>query len=411
MHNPLIFILAGGEGTRLRPLTGHRCKPAVPFGGRYRLIDIAISNALKKGYTDVYAVTQFLEESLSSYIKDAYEDKVSLLPPQKNTYLGTADSIRKNMNVLETSSSEYVVILSGDQLYSMDLDDILENAKRSGADLTIATLPVNEEEAQRMGVMKIKKDKEIVDFIEKPKEESLLEAFSLGRKETHIIHALDERIFLGSMGIYVFKRDALISLLKEHDGNDFGMHIIPEQLKKGNTFAYIFDGYWEDIGTIKSYYNANLKLIQSKHTLDIFSKESSLFTHGSTLPPPVIENCLIQKSLLTDGCIINAKEICHSLIGLNTHIGNGSVLVGVLSLGTLSGSGHTSIGKNCYLEKVIIDENAIIEDGVTLSLHGKSFPDGDIGPVTIKDGIIIVKKGARVPHNFHIIEQRSRLSA
>ncbi|MCH9618872.1 MAG: Glucose-1-phosphate adenylyltransferase [Chlamydiia bacterium] len=411
MHNPLIFILAGGEGTRLRPLTGHRCKPAVPFGGRYRLIDIAISNALKKGYSEVYAITQFLEKSLSSYVKDAYEDKVSLLPPQRNPYLGTADSIRKNMNVLQNSSSEYVVILSGDQLYSMDLDDILENAQKSGADLTIATLPINEQEAHRMGVMKIKKDKEIIDFVEKPKEESLLKAFSLGRKETHIIHALDERIFLGSMGIYVFKRDALISLLQEYNGTDFGMHIIPEQLKRGKTFAYIFDGYWEDIGTIKSYYNANLKLIQSKHTLDIFSKDSLLLTHGSTLPPPVIENCLVQKSLLTDGCIINAKEICHSLIGLNTHVGKGSVLVGVLSLGSLSNGGHSSIGENCYLEKVIIDENAVIEDGVTLSLHGKSFPDGDIGPVTIKDGIIIVKQGARVPHNFHIIEHRSRLSA
>lgn len=411
MHQPLVFILAGGEGTRLRPLTGHRCKPAVPFGGRYRLIDISISNALKKGYTNVYAVTQFLEASLSSYIRDAYNDKVSMLPSKENPYLGTADSIRKNMNILEGSDSEFVIILSGDQLYSMDLDDIINNAKKTGADLTIATLPINEEEARRMGVMKTNKNREIIHFAEKPQQEALLEEFSLGRKQTHIIHALDERIFLGSMGIYVFKKDALISLLKEHDGNDFGKHIIPEQLKKGGTFAYIFDGYWEDIGTIKSYYEANIKLIQSKHTLDIFSKESQLLTHASALPPPIIENCLLEKTLLTDGCVINAKEICHSLIGLNTHVGTGSVLVGVLCLGTLSSEGYTSIGKNCYLEKVIIDENAIIEDGVTLSLHGKSFPDGDIGPVTIKDGIIIVKKGARVPYNFHILENRARLSA
>ena len=411
MQQPLIFILAGGEGVRLRPLTEHRSKPAVPFAGRYRLIDVAISNALKKNYTKVYALTQFLNESLDSYITNAYGNKVSILSPTNKTYKGTADSIRKNLQILEESITDHVIILSGDQLYSMDLDEMLQSAINTNADLTIATLPINEEEATRMGVMTIDKSKKITDFIEKPQDEAQLTKFSLSPKQTDIIHVLNERIFLGSMGIYIFKRKALISVLKESKGIDFGMHIIPKQLEKGNTFAYVFDGYWEDIGTIKSYYNANLKLIENRRSLNIFSKESTLITDGSTLPPPIIDHCIIKNTVLTDGCIINAKEISYSLIGLNTKIGKDSILTGVLSLGSLSSKGCTYIGNNCYLEKVIIDENATIEDGVDLSLHGIPYPDGEIGPITIKDGIIIVKKGSTVPKNFSIREEKQRLSA
>lgn len=411
MRQPLIFILAGGEGVRLRPLTEHRSKPAVPFAGRYRLIDVAISNALKKNYTKIYALTQFLGESLDNYITNAYSNKVSTLPPMNEPYQGTADSIRKNLQILEKSTTDHVIILSGDQLYSMDLDEMLQSAINTNADLTIATLPINEEEATRMGVMKIDKNKMITDFIEKPQDEEQLKRFSLSPKQTDIIHLLNERIFLGSMGIYIFKRKALISVLKENKGIDFGMHIIPNQLKKGNTFAYVFDGYWEDIGTIKSYYNANLKLIENRRSLNIFSNESTLITDSSTLPPPIINNCIIKSTVLTDGCIINAQEISSSLIGLNTKIGKNSILTGVLSLGSLSSKESTYIGNNCFLDKVIIDENAIIEDGVDLSLHGTAYPDSEIGPITIKDGIIIVKKGSTVPKNFSIKEEKQRLSA
>ena len=411
MHEPLIFVLAGGEGTRLRPLTETRCKPAIPFAGRYRLIDVAISNALKKGYRDVHAITQFLGNTIDDYVRTAYHGQVSILAPTNEPYHGTADSIRKNMEVLQSSNAEHVVILSGDQLYSMDIDDMLKNAEKTGADLTIATLPINDDEATRMGVMKIASNKKITDFVEKPKERETLDRFALAPKATAKIHSLDEQIFLGSMGIYVFKRKALIDLLTTCSGVDFGMHIIPEQLSRGNTFAYIFDGYWEDIGTITSYYNANLKLISDSHSLDIFSKNSTLLTDASTLPPPVISECMISQSIITDGCIIKAKEIHHSLIGLNTEVGKGSVLLGVLSLGSLSDQGTTFIGKNCFCEKVIIDENAVIEDGVDLSLHGEKLPDGDVGPVTIRSGVIIVKRGTVVPNNFSLIENRQRLSA
>ncbi len=412
MSDPLIFILAGGEGVRLRPLTEHRCKPAIPFGGRYRLIDVAISNALKPRWDKVYALTQFLSDSLNTYISTAYEGKVSILSPKDIPYQGTADCIRKHLSLIEASDSDHIVILSGDQLYSMDLEEMLMSAKMTGADLTIAALPINEEEATRMGVMKINENKMIVDFIEKPKTEALLNEFSLSRKQTNKIHSLDERIFLGSMGIYIFKKQALLKLLKEDVGTDFGLHLIPEQRRQGKTFAYIFDGYWEDIGTIKSYYTANLKLLESSTLFDIFfSKDSTLLTGGLYLPPAKIDSCYIENSIISDGCIISAKEISYSLLGLNTDVGTGSILSGVLSLGALNSHEKTTIGKDCFLEKVIIDESAIIEDNVDLSLHGEALPDVDLGPVTIKDGIIVVKKGAVVSKNFSLMHQKERLSA
>ena len=411
MQDPLIFVLAGGKGTRLSPLTSHRCKPAVPFAGRYRLIDIALSNALKKGYKDIYAITQYLSTSLNEYVKNAYDEQVSILSGNGDHFKGTADSIRKSLNVLKYSEAQHVIILSGDQLYSMDLDEMLDDARQKDCDLLIATLPIDESEATRMGVMKVDKSRKINDFKEKPQEENDLKHFALSRHESEKIHEINERIFLGSMGIYIFKKEALIDLLESHEGIDFGMHIIPEQLARGNTYAYIFDGYWEDIGTIKSYYKANIKLLESSASLNIFSKESALLTDASTLPPPLIERCLLEKSVITDGCIIKAKEITHSLIGLNTFVGEGSILTGVLSLGTLSKNGYSHIGKNCYLEKVIIDENATIEDNVDLSLHGQVIPDTDFGPLTIKDNIIVVKQGAVVPKNFSLLENKQRLSA
>jgi glucose-1-phosphate adenylyltransferase len=411
MQQPLIFILAGGEGFRLFPLTAHRSKPAIPFAGRYRLIDVAISNALKKNYQNIFALTQFKAKPLNDYIKKAYAGKVSTLTSCQDPYLGTADAIRKNLDLLENYPTDYVIILSADQLYSMDLDEMLNSSISKNAELTIATLPINEEEAKRMGVMKIDLTGKITDFIEKPKTLDLLEKFSLSSKHTGKIHSLNEKIFLGSMGIYIFKKSTLVSLLKNCKGNDFGMDIIPEQLKREKNFAYVFDGYWEDIGTIKSYYNANLKLLENKHSLNIFGEKMALITEETSLPPALIEDCLMKKTICADGCLIEAKEVSYSLLGMNTKVGKGSVLSGVLSLGSLDKNNETKIGENCYLQKVIIDENATIESGVCLSLNGETHLDADLGPVAIKDGIIIVKKGAVVPKNFLLKEERARFSA
>ncbi len=411
MVNPIIYVLAGGEGARLAPLTMHRSKPAVPFAGRYRLIDFALSNALKAKSSKIYTLTQYLSHSLNSHIKETYHNKIEILTANHAHYDGTADSIRKNLTTLETSNTEHVIILSGDQLYSMDLDEMVESAKTSNSDLLIATLPINEEEAGRMGVMKIGQNKEIIDFIEKPGDEESLKKFALKPHTTNKIHALDERIFLGSMGIYIFKRNVLINLLKENSGVDFGKDIIPYHLKHGTASAYVFDGYWEDIGTISSYYKASIKLLDHSLSLDLFGKECFLHPNVSNLPSAFISNCTIERSRISDGCSIHAQELSYSLLGLKTSIGAGSILRGVITLGNISENTSTTIGKNCFLEKVIIDEDAVIEDGVELTLNGLSFPDADMGPITIKNGIIIVKQGAFVPKNFHILENREYRSA
>jgi len=411
MVNPIIYILAGGEGTRLAPLTMHRCKPAVPFAGRYRLVDFALSNALKAKHSKVYTLTQYLSHSLHPHIQETYHNKIEIITANHAHYEGTADSIRKNLSTLETSEADHVIILSGDQLYSMDINEMVEKAKLSHCDLLIATLPINEEEAKRMGVMKMGANKEIIDFIEKPKDEESLKKFALKPQATKKIHALDERIFLGSMGIYVFKRKVLITLLKENSGVDFGKDIIPYHLKHGSASAYIFDGYWEDIGTITSYYKATIKLLNHSLPLDLFGKECFLHPNVSSLAPSYLSNCKIEKSRISDGCSIHAKDLSYSFIGLKTLIGEGSILQGVITLGNISENTSTTIGKNCFLEKVIVDENAVIEDGVELSLNGHFLPDTDMGPITIKDGIIIVKQGAFVPKNFHILENREYRSA
>jgi glucose-1-phosphate adenylyltransferase len=411
MQQPLVFILAGGEGVRLSPLTEHRAKPAVPFAGRYRLIDVAISNALKKGYKNIFALTQFKGQFLDEYILNAYEGKVFSLSSTTNPYLGTADAIRKNLPLLESYNTEYVIILSGDQLYSMDLDQMLSSFIDKNAELMIATLPINEQEAKRMGVMKIDSEGKITNFIEKPQTLEVLDKFSLSPKRSGKILPINEKVFLGSMGIYIFKKSILISLLKNHKGADFGMHIIPEQLKREKNFAYIFDGYWEDIGTVKAYFNANLKLLENRQSLNIFGENLALVTEKISLPPALIEDCLIKKTIFADGCYIQAKEISYSLIGMNTKVGKGSVLSGVLSLGSLDKKNTTIIGENCYLKNVIIDENATIENGVCLSLDQKFVSDVDFGPVCVKDGIIIVKKGATVPKNFLLEGEKIRLTA
>lgn len=409
------IILAGGEGTRLKPLTEIRCKPAVSFGGRYRIIDVSISNALNAGFKDIYVLSQFLASSLNNYLLETYSNEgfygahLEVLTPEQSSdnkqlwYEGTADAVRKNLKHLLEHPAKYFVILSGDQLYSMDLSDMLQAAKKTGADLTIATVPVNESEARRMGVMKIDNSFKIKDFFEKPSDPVTLLNFAIAPEIAAKKNALHDLSFLGSMGIYIFKREALIKLLQEDPREDFGKHLIPTQLKKGNVYAYIFDGYWEDIGTIASYYEANMSLTKNSACLDLYNETKPIYTQSISLPAARLINTSVLDSIICEGSVISAASISHSMIGLKTHIGDHSIIQNsiLMSWSPRSNRNPIHIGKNCHLNKVILDEGAYLEDNVTLT-NSRNLYSFDSKEIAISEGIIIVKSGVHLPKGFHL---------
>lgn len=406
-----VIILAGGEGTRLKPLTEIRCKPAISFGGRYRIIDVPLSNALHAGFKEIFLISQFMATSLNNYILDTYPAEAShgahieILSPEETTtdkvwYQGTADAIRKNIPYIIARDVEYFIILSGDQLYSMDLADMLHFAKETDADLTISTILVGEEDAKRMGVMKIDSKYEIIDFFEKPKDPALLHSFIIDPKITKK-DITPNPAFLGSMGIYIFKRKALFDLLKEDAREDFGKHLIPTQLQKGKTFAYIFDGYWEDIGTIASYYHANLHLTKDTKCLDLYNEHRPIFSQSITLPSPRVINTLVTHAIICDGCVIKAAAISHSMIGPKTSIEEGCHISDTILIGW---SPHCtrkpiSIGKNCTIRGAILDEGVQVGSNVVL-INEHQHTDYQDDLVTVRDGIIVIRAGTSLPNNF-----------
>ncbi len=413
MSDVVSIILAGGEGVRLKPLTQIRCKPAITFGGRYRLIDIAISNAINARIPEIYVLTQFLASTLNNYLLEAYQHNlenqthIEVFSPEDSPhgnvwYKGTADSVRQNLSYFMLHTAEYYVILSGDQLYCMDLGDMLEFAKEKDADLTIATIPVAEAEARRMGIMKINQRLEITNFVEKPQDPVTLREFAIAPEVAEKYNAAHDMSFLGSMGIYIFKRQALIDLLSEDPRDDFGKHLIPTQLQKGKTFAYIFDGYWEDIGTISSYYEANLRLAENRFCLDLYDRTRPIFTQSIHLPSPRILGSTVSNSIICDGSVIQAKEISHCMIGLNSLVGDQTVMKDSILMGWSPHSNRDpiTIGSGCLIQKAIIDEGVSIGNHVSLTNkhHLVSYDDPWL---SVRDSIIVVKAGARIPDNFH----------
>jgi len=407
-----VIILAGGEGTRLQPLTEVRCKPAISFGGRYRIIDVPLSNALNSEFKDIFVISQFLATSLNNYISETYPADsthgahIELLSPEETAtkkiwYKGTADAVRKNLSYILQHDADYFIILSGDQLYSMDIKEMLAFAKKNDADLTIATIPVAEPEAKRMGVMKINSDFEISDFFEKPKDKETIMKFAIAPHIAAKHKALHDLSFLGSMGIYVFKRDALIDLLQEDPREDFGKHLIPSQLKKGKTFAYIFDGYWEDIGTISSYYHANLDLTRNLECLDLYDEHRPIYSQSLSLPSPRLSNTLVTDAIICDGSVIKAKEISNSMIGLKTNIEEGCNIFDSIFIGWSPHSTREpiTIGKNCTIRKAILDEGVRIGNNVNLT-NEKKLKEYKDELITVREGIIIVKAGTTLPNNF-----------
>jgi len=416
------IILAGGQGTRLFPLTEQRCKPAVSFGGRYRLIDIPISNSLNSHISRIYVISQYFAANLHQHILSTYQTDVirrasfELLCPQETNFKkawfkGTADAVRQNLDHLLKAPVDYFLILSGDQLYNMNYEELINFAKQQDADAVIATLPVKEAEARRMGLMKIDEHYFIKDFYEKPTDPKVLKDFevphSLIEKE-HYNHSSDEKHYLGSMGIYVFKRSALISLLKE-EGDDFGRHLIPIQVKRGKTFAFLFKSYWEDIGTVSSFYQANLALTTHQNCLDVYDECRPIFTFPHHLPSPVIKNTVVRDSLISQGSIIEAKEITHSVVGIRSHIKKGTVVRDSVILGNhfFNPPLHQSpplpeqftIGENCVIQKAIIDEHTYIGNNVQL-INKANLQNYDGNGIYVRDGIIVVTTGTQLPDHF-----------
>lgn len=421
MRQVSTIVLAGGNGSRLDPLTISRCKPAVCFGGKYRIIDITISNAIHSGCSKISVITQYLSASLHQHIFNTYHPgafpsvSMELLsaeqrPAQKTWYQGTACAVRQNLKYLMETPAEYFLILSGDQIYNMDFQDMVRFAKETDADLVVATLPVNETDAKRMGIMKIDKDRRITEFHEKPQEQELLKQLRLPTSMLDQIsgQSTDERQFLGSMGIYVFKRQALLELLQSDSREDFGKHIIPTKVSQGSVAAYLYQGYWEDIGTIEAFYKTNIALTSPNPHFHFFDEKKPVFYRQHYLPAPKITNSLIQNSIICDGSSLEAAEIANSIVGLRTTIKHGSIIRDSYIMGNdfYSSPLHPEvesnrpvIGENCIIDRAIIDKNVHIGKNVRLINRDKTS-NYTSDQVCIRDGIIIVTRGSSIPDGF-----------
>jgi glucose-1-phosphate adenylyltransferase len=417
----LCVIMGGGQGTRLFPLTKDRAKPAVPLAGKYRLVDIPISNCINSGYRRIYILTQFNSTSLHGHISRTYKfDQftsgfVEILAAQQtlnNTswYEGTADAVRKNLVHFLNHDFDYLVILSGDQLYRMDFRPIIAQHIETKAGITVATIPVGRAEAKSLGIMHIADDFRITRFVEKPKEDAVLDTLKLTPelKTKHEVEAPGDS-FLASMGIYVFNRDLIRELL-DNPLSDFGKHIIPNAINNHPVYSYVYQGYWEDIGTIRSFFEANLDLVKELPRFNFFDMSAPIFSRPRYLPGSKINGAQIDHALVTDGCIINDAKITHSIIGLRTVVGAGTELHRAIVLGSdyyesaesvlkheREGQPRVGIGANCRIENAIIDKNARIGNNVVMSPAGKpETVDHEL--YFIRDGIIVIPKNAVIPH-------------
>jgi len=422
MHNVCCLILGGGQGTRLYPLTLSRCKPAISFGGRYRLIDVPVSNSLNSQIQKIFVITQFLASSLHKHIFNTYrlstfssgfiEVLAAEQKPEKTTwYQGTADAVRQNIEYLLETPADYFLILSGDQLYHMDFQKMVLTAQQKDVDLLVATLPVDEKDAQRMGVMKVNEDGHIIDFYEKPKDTVTLER--LKTSPTFLDHvglqASTGKHWLASMGIYLFRRDALFELLQIDKREDFGKYLIPTKVKMGSIAAYFHTGYWEDIGTIESFHTANIALTENEPLFDYYNEKSPIFTCRHHLPGPKIYNTQITSSIICEGTLCSAQEISNSLLGQRTVIKKGTIIRDSYVMGneyyvpphqTMSNNpGELFIGENCVIKKAIIDKNVHIGKGVKLT-NEENLVHYDSKNAYIRDGIIVIPRGAVLPDGF-----------
>ena len=409
----LSIILGGGQGSRLYPLTADRSKPAVPIAGKYRLVDIPISNCINSNIKRMYVLTQFNSASLNKHIKNTYHFSffsqafVDVLAAEQTMksdkwFQGTADAVRQSMHHFLSNDFEYALILSGDQLYNMDFQDMIKKHKESNAEISIATYPVNAKDATGFGLLKTDSENKITSFIEKP-------AFDLLPDWTSDVSddmKKEGRNYLASMGIYIFNRDLLIKLMENPDTIDFGKEIIPQSIHKHKTVSYQYEGYWTDIGTIESFFEANLGLTDDIPKFNLYDK-NRVYTRARILPTSKISGTIINNSVIADGCILQADKIERSVIGIRSRIGKNSTIIKTYMMGNdyyeslediekLKIENLLGIGDRCQINNCIIDKNCRIGDDVVIN-GGPQLKDQETDSYLIKDGIVVIKKGATIP--------------
>jgi glucose-1-phosphate adenylyltransferase len=411
----ICIVLGGGQGSRLSPLTATRSKPAVPIAGKYRLVDIPISNCLHSGITRIYVLTQFNSASLNKHIKNTYhfssfsEAFVDILaaeqtPTSGGWFQGTADAVRQSLHHLAVHEFDYVLILSGDQLYQMDFEEMIENHIQADAEISIATIPVHANDVPGFGILKTNEESLVTAFIEKPKTN-----FESWASEVSDEMKAQGRLYLASMGIYIFNRDLLYELLQGNERTDFGKEIIPQSIDNHKVLSYQYEGYWTDIGTIPSFFDANLGLTDDIPQFNLFDK-NYIFTRARMLPPSKMSGTQVDKAIIADGCIINASHITRSIIGIRSRIGFDTTIENCYVMGSdnyqtleqieeskLSDSPIMGIGDRCTIKNAIIDKNTYIGNDVSINC-GEKLEDGDYGTHTVQDGIVVVKKRAIIPH-------------
>ncbi len=421
----LAIILGGGKGTRLYPLTKDRAKPAVPFAGKYRLVDIPISNCINSDIMQIYLLTQFNSASLHNHINNTYkfdtftQGFVEILAAEQTYhsetwYQGTADAVRKNLIHFKDTTAEYYLILSGDQLYSMDFHSMIEKHKASGADLTIAAKPISRAQATGLGIIGTDENGQITQFLEKPADDLDISEYktpnALMQKElSKDVNPTNE--YLASMGIYIFNAETMNEVL-DNDLTDFGKEIIPDVIKTRKVNAYLFDGFWEDIGTIKAFFDTNLNLASMTPEFNFYDEDMPIYTHRRHLPATKVNFCNISNSLTSEGSIITNAYIVNSIIGVRTIIESGASLDSVYCMGAVAyetpdnrkennkkGIPNIGIGRGTIIKRAIIDQNARIGNGCRIGVDDLPREDVDKEMYSIRDGIIVIRKNAIIPDN------------
>jgi glucose-1-phosphate adenylyltransferase len=416
-------ILGGGAGTRLYPLTAARSKPAVPIAGKYRLVDIPISNCINSNINRMFVLTQFNSASLNKHIKNTYHFSafgsgfVDILaaeqtPDNPGWFQGTADAVRQSLRHISNSDYEYILILSGDQLYQMDFTEMLHAHKQKGADISIATIPVTGKEAPEFGILKADEESFITSFIEKPAVDVLPDWVS----DTGTQMQQHGRIYLASMGIYIFSKKVILDLLKDKypAATDFGKEIMPQSILNHKVISFQYDGYWTDIGNIYSFYEANLALTMDLPPFNLFDNENAVYTRPRMLPPAKISGTTLERTLIAEGSIITASRIEGSVIGIRSRIGHGTNIVASYIMGNdfyesleemvenaSKGIPKLGIGERCYIKEAILDKHCRIGNDVRI-IGGKHLPNADHQLYSVKDGIVVIKKGAILPDGFVI---------